>query len=189
MADELRPGEWTAVTLAPEQQLVVSALAESQTAELIAHSAADLRDRLSTLLTALAENVHEPRIGTRFWTQDYHPLFRIVDQSHGQHDMMLEACNPGLVRALFGSDTPTCSENFGTALAEHGLEEKWVPYPLGIFRRCGEADGRFQLLTAASSPGDYITLEADTRLLVVVSACPIGAPKQASQPTLRVEVT
>lgn len=189
MADELRPGDCVSVPLDSGQRLSVTALAGSQAAELIAHSAEDPRDRLSTLVTALAENIHEPSIGTHFWSQDYHPLFTILEQSHSHHDMTLEACNPGLQCALDGSsDRRSCFENFRAALAGIGLDEKWIPYPFGIFRRTGVLGGRFQLVAPASIAGDFVRLEAESPLFVVVSACPMGAPKAVTRPTIRVEV-
>jgi uncharacterized protein YcgI (DUF1989 family) len=73
--------------------------------------------------------------------------------------------------------TGSCWENFRDALATVDLPEKWIPYPLGIFRSCGIVDGRFQLLPATSSGGDFMDLVAESDISVVVSACPVSAPR------------
>src|SRR5688572_11874124 len=97
----LEPGTWERLDLEPGQSFLVRTLVRGQAVEMIAHEAADPRVRLSTLLTALAENVHRPQTGTRFWSQDYTPLFRLMDQSMSRHNMFLEACNPALNSTVF----------------------------------------------------------------------------------------
>jgi uncharacterized protein YcgI (DUF1989 family) len=89
---------------------------------------------------------------------------------------MLEACNPWLNAAL-GETRESCWKNFREALAELGLGEKWIPYPLGLWRQAGEVDGRFTLLPAASVAGDEVTLVAEDSVVVVLSACPLSAPR------------
>ncbi|MFN8232227.1 MAG: urea carboxylase-associated family protein [Actinomycetota bacterium] len=177
MHKTLGPGSWVKVDLDRGSTLDVRALVDAQAVELIAHDRANPRLRLSTLVTALAENVHRPRPGVRFWSQDYTPLIRLDSQSTDRHDMFLEACNPGLRAALYGSDEgPTCWENFRTALNEIGLAENWIPYPLGLFRETSEVDGRFHLAAASSRAGDHVGLVAEADLVIVASACPLSAP-------------
>jgi uncharacterized protein YcgI (DUF1989 family) len=176
-AERLASGGFAALSLRGGERLYVRALADGQAAELIAHRREDPRDRLSTLLTGLAENAYRPRVGMRFWSQDYSPLFRLEAQTHDRHDLMLEACNPWLNVAL-GAAKASCWDNFRTALADLGLEEKWIPYPLGLWRQAGEMNGRFKLLPSSSRDGDEVVLQAEDDVVVIVSACPLSAPSE-----------
>jgi uncharacterized protein len=176
MDAELKRGEWHAFSMRMGSSLQIEALLDRQAVEVIAHAADDPRDRLSTLVSALAENVHEPAVGTTLWSQEYRPLLKVVDQTHGRHDMMLEACNPWLRAALGHQDHgASCWANFREALAALGLAEKWIPYPLGVFKQAGEHNGRFGLLTPSSQAGDQMTLAAERDLTLIASACAHGA--------------
>ena len=174
-AERVTTGGYVSLALAKGNHLRVRALAHGQAAELIAHRREDPQDRLSTLLTGLAENVHRPRTGMRFWSQEYSPLLRLEAQTTDRHDLMLEACSPWLNAAL-GATEGSCWDNFRRVLAELGLSEKWIPYPLGLWRQAGEVDGRFMLLPATSEVGDQVVLAAEDDIIVVVSACPLSAP-------------
>jgi uncharacterized protein len=184
----LAPGDAAAFELDRDESVVLDALASGQAAEVAFHRTADLRQRLSTLVTTLAEGIYQPRVGTRLWTQDYEPLATVEAQTHGRHDLMLEACSPWLNHAL-GSETGerSCWENFRDWARAAHLHEKWIPYPLGAFRQAGERDGGFELLEASSSVGDSIALRADDDITVIVSACPLSRAAVApGTPSLRV---
>jgi uncharacterized protein len=185
----LTPGAWVRLDLVEGDLFRVRALADEQAVELVAHDARNPTVRLSTLVTALAENVHRPPAGTRFWSQDYTPLFRLVNQTNDRHDMHLEACNPWLNRALFGAtDDRSCWTNFRDALQVLALGEKWIPYPLGLFREGGVLGDRYELLPATSARGDEVLFAADVAIVVIASACPVSSPAGAAgTPTVEIE--
>jgi uncharacterized protein YcgI (DUF1989 family) len=171
----LAPGACAALEIPRDGSIELVALAAGQAAEVAIHRTEDLRQRLSQLVTTLAEGIYQPRVGTRLWTQDYEPLMRVEAQTTDRHDLMLEACSPWLNKALFGDAcTGSCWENFNGWASEAGLDEKWIPYPLGVFRQAGERDGRFELREASSAAGDSLTLRAEDDVTVVVSACPVS---------------
>ena len=176
----LIPGAWARIDLADRGSLRLQTVVHEQAIELVAHRAGDPAVRLSTLVTALAENVYQPRPDTRFWSQEYTPLFHLTSLTNDENDMMLEACNPDLNRSMFPGRTGSCWANFREGLAGIGLGEKWIPYPLGVFRRAGESAGRFALLPAASRPGDEVSIVADAPIVVFASACPVSSPPEAA---------
>jgi uncharacterized protein len=185
----LAPGAWVRLDLVQGDRFRVRALADEQAVELVAHDARNPTVRLSTLVTALAENVHRPFTGTRFWSQDYTPLFRLVNQTNVQHDMLLEACNPWLNQTLFGAtDDRSCWGNFRDALEVLALGEKWIPYPLGLFRQGGVVGDRYELLPATSARGDEVLFAADEAIVVIASTCPVSSPVGAAgTPTVEIE--
>ncbi|MBB4661403.1 DUF1989 domain-containing protein [Conexibacter arvalis] len=170
----LTAGSAAAISLSPGDALSVRAIVAGQVAELVAHSAADPRERLSTLLTGLAEEAHTLREGMTLWSQEYRPLLRVEELTNDEHDLALEACTPWLGRAL-GAELvgDCCWTSFRAWLEGEGLPEKWVPYPVGIFKRADERDGRYGLRPGSSRPGDLVRFSAASACTVLVSACPL----------------
>lgn len=187
-AKSLAPGAWTAAELEPGERISVRALRAGQAAEVAIHRRPDARERLSTLLTSLAEGTYTLYPGLPLHSQEYTELMRVVSQTNDRHDLSLEACNPWLNKALTGAPTNgSCWSNFKAWADAVGIDEKWIPYPLGLFRQAGEHEGRFQLLQGTSEAGDSVVLEASESCTVIVSACPLTCPPDAGeQPTLEV---
>lgn len=176
----LNRGEWKAISLMSGTNLTIRALYPGQAVEFIALSSADPRERLSTTVTTLVEHVNTLRSGTRLLSQNCISLLTVVDLTNDVHDLMLEACNPALNRALYGAkDDTSCWKNFRDALQDIGLDEKWIPYPLGVFRQAGELNDRYQLLAASSRKGDYVRLLVEEDIIAIASACPVSAPSLA----------
>lgn len=183
----LTPGEMVAVTLAPGDRLRVTAVEDGQVAEMVAHDAVDPRHRLSTLVTGLAEEAYTLRPRLTLWTEGYEPLLEVESLSVEGHDIVLEACTPWLNEAL-GHECggPSCWEGFRDWLAERGLPEKWVPYPVGIFRQTAEVDGKYGMLDGVSRKGDQVEFSAEAPCVALVTACAIGQKADGKE---RIEVS
>ncbi|MDO8211983.1 DUF1989 domain-containing protein [Conexibacter sp. CPCC 206217] len=184
---ELAAGTMAVATLAPGDSLCVRALVAGQAAELVAHAAADPRERLSTLLTGLAEGAYTLREGMVLWSQEYRALLRVEELSNERHDLALEACNPWVSRALSATLAGDCCwTSFRAWLEREGLPEKWVPYPVGIFKQADERSGRYGLRAGSSSVGDFVRFSAASRCTVLVSACPLTAGGEPGAPAIEV---
>jgi uncharacterized protein YcgI (DUF1989 family) len=185
----MRRGEWASFRLPAGANVRVSTLQPHQAVEVIAYMLDDPTDRLSTTLTTLVEYAHTLRAEMRVWTQNGRPLLRVLDQSGDKHDLQLEACNRDLIRAL-GLETPaSCLDNFRAALHPLGLADKWIPYPIGLFRQCGELEGRFQMLPASSRSGDHVSFRTENPIFLVASACPLSGSAAVQFASVRVEVS
>lgn len=178
----LAPGELAAIDLTAGNRMRVTAAADGQDAEMVVHDAADPRHRLSTLVTGLAEEAYTLRPGLRLWTERYQPLLRVESLSSEEHDIVLEACTPWLNEALgHRCGGRSCWEGFREWLDGRGLPEKWVPYPVGIFRRTGELDGRYRMLASESRVGDYVEFSAEAPCVALVTSCAIGQPADGKE--------
>lgn len=183
----LAPGELAVAELAADARLRVAAAAPGQVAELVVHDADDPRHRLSTLLTSLAEEAYTLRPGMRLWSEEYRPLLRVEAVSTDAHDLMLEACTPWLNRELAPDYRgASCWEAYAGWLGERGLDPKWVPYPVGLFRRVGEHEGAFGLCEATSEPGDSVSFVSESPCVALVTACPLGSRPGAGKHTIEV---
>lgn len=187
-ARTLAPGDWAAAELDRGERISVRALRAEQAAEVAIHRRPDPRERLSTLLTSLAEGTYTLYPGLPLHSQEYTELARVVSQTTDRHDLTLEACTPWLINELTGKPAErSCWSNFKQWADAAGIDEKWIPYPLGLFREAGEHEGRFQLRPGTSAAGDSVVLEASSACTVIVSACPLTCPSGADgQPALEV---
>jgi len=117
-----------------------------------------------------------PRVGDQLRSNLRRPLLRLVeDTTVGAHDTLIAACDQHRYEQLgWAGRHANCCENFRTALAELGLEHAPVPSPLNLFMHIPwSADGTLEFRPSPAAPGEYVTLLAETDVLVVLSACPM----------------
>lgn len=127
---------------------------------------------------------HQTRSAPRKWTlkvgdmlldNDRQPVFEIVHDDVGVHDLFFCACSPALYLQRFGlSDHRSCRINLLEALTPWGIEEWQVPDPINLFMETPpRPDGEFDFLPAPSQAGDRIILRALVDTVVAVSSCPM----------------
>lgn len=129
-------------------------------------------------------SVHQTRSAPRKWTlqvgdmlldNDRQPVFEIVHDDVGVHDLFFCACSPALYLQRFGlTDHRSCRINLLEALAPWGVEEWQIPDPVNLFMQTPpRPDGTFDFLPAPSKAGDRIILRALADTIVAVSSCPM----------------
>jgi uncharacterized protein YcgI (DUF1989 family) len=140
-------------------------------------------------------SVHQTRSTLRRWTlkvgdrlvdNDREPVFEIVRDDVGVHDLFFCACSPALYRQRFGlTDHRSCRMNLLEALQPYGLTERQIPDPINVFMRTPpRADGDFEFHPAPSRPGDRIVLACLTDVVAAVSSCPMDlSPINGGRPT------
>jgi uncharacterized protein len=116
-----------------------------------------------------------PRAGDRLFSDRRRPILRLLeDTSPGIHDTLIPACDQERYTQL-GHDGPhrNCVDNFRSAVSDLGLVAPAVPAPLNLFMNVPISASRtLDLQPSPAAPGDSVTLEAMTDVLVVLSACP-----------------
>lgn len=103
------------------------------------------------------------------------PMLRLIeDTSPGRHDTLLCPCNAAIYEQLGCTEYHrNCTDNFHEALAEQGVTCSYTPASLNLFMRVPvNEDGSVQRTPPRSRPGDYVTLQAEMDVWVVLSACP-----------------
>jgi len=82
---------------------------------------------------------------------------------------------------------PESSENFLSALAEHGLGRRDIVPNINFFCDVPVNDNRMAanvFVAGASNPGDYVSLQAQMRVLAMISNCPqLNNPCNSGKPT------
>ena len=147
----------------------------SQVADFVAIERADRQKHLSPHQTRSSLRRWTLKVGDRLVNNDREPVFEIVHDDVGVHDLFFCACSPALYRQRFGlTDHRSCRMNLLEALGPYGVTEWQLPDPINVFMRTPpRADGEFEFHPAPSKPGDRLVLRCLRDVVAAVSSCPM----------------
>ncbi len=169
------PRSGTAFTLDRGQRLTVIDPQGEQVADLLAFSRADPDEVISSgrtldYLSRIYLTTPDPIYSNRS-----NILLRIVEDTVGRHDFLLTPCSRDTFRIIYGDEAPHrgCFGNLAEALAPYGIAPDRIPVAFNLFMNVpvDGATGTLQVLPPLSRAGDHITLEAETDLLIGLTAC------------------
>jgi uncharacterized protein YcgI (DUF1989 family) len=146
-----------------------------QVADLVAFADPDRSEVFSAAQTREVARTLFVSTGHVLYAKSGVPLFTIVADDVGRHDLLFPPCRPEMYRRVYGQeDHPNCLENLAGALAPFGVALDEVPMPFNIFQHTVvHPDGRMEVRAPLSKPGDAILLRAERDLLVAVSSCSV----------------
>jgi len=170
---EIPPKTGHALRLAAGQVLRVIDLEGCQVADLVAFNAADPSERLSEGFTRMNNDNVGVAVGDHLYSDRSTPMFTVVADTVGVHDMLFPPCSTFLYEHVFGVEGKTgCREHLAGALAPHGIGFAQVTDPFNVFMNTAIDDaGRMAIYRPQSAAGDHIDLRAEMDLIVAVSAC------------------
>lgn len=175
--DVVVPGaEGRAIEVRAGEYLSIIDLEGQQVADFVAIQTVDRRKHVSVHQTRSAPRRWQLRVGDVLLNNDREPVFEIVRDDVGVHDLFFSACSPSLYLQRFGlADHRSCRMNLFEALQPHGVADPLdVPDPINIFMDTPpRPDGSFTFNPAPSKPGDRIVLRCVVDCVVGVSACPM----------------
>jgi urea carboxylase-associated protein 1 len=145
-----------------------------QVGDLIAFNRADLGEKFWISNTIRLNGTVFVTTGHVLYSELSNPMFTIVADTCGRHDLLAGSCNAEIDKVRYGvEDHYGCVENFLAALAPYGVQRRDIPMSLNLFMNCPiEASGAWQIAPPASKAGDYIDLRAEMDCLVALSNCP-----------------
>ncbi len=168
-------GHGRAFRLSAGQRLRIATIDGGQVVDTWALVLPDLNEWLSMEHTRGRLQALSPHAGDDLFSNRRRPILRLVeDTSPGVHDTLIAACDPERYAQL-GHQRPhrNCAENFGAALVESGYDVRPVPSPLNLFMNIPvSSSGRLSFEPSPAGPGDAVTLQAISDVVVVLSACP-----------------
>ena len=93
----------------------------------------------------------------------------------GRHDFLLTPCSADTFRIIYGDTHPHrgCFGNLAAALAPYGIEPDRIPVAFNVFMNVvvnGET-GELKVEPPLSRAGDRVTFEAETDLIIGLTAC------------------
>jgi hypothetical protein len=164
-----------AIDVHPGEFLSIIDLEGSQVADFVAIQRDDPRTFLSPHQTRSTLRRWTLKVGDRLVNNRREPVFEIVRDDVGVHDLFFCACSPALYLQRFGlTDHRSCRMNLLEALAPYGIEEWQVPDPINVFMRTPpRPDGEFEFYPAPSKAGERLVLRCLTDVVAAVSSCPM----------------
>lgn len=174
-ASRVEPRSGVAFELPAGRTLTVIDPAGSQVADLVAYSAADVREVISNGRTFDYEEIIALSAGNRLWSNRSNPMLKIVEDTVGRHDFLLTPCSEATFRHFY-PDRPVhrgCFGNLAEALAPWGIGQDDIPTAFNVFMNVpvDGTSGKIEVLTPISKPGDLIRLTAEMDCVIGLTAC------------------
>ncbi len=172
-ARQIKPGQAYATEVKAGQYLQITDVQGKQVADFVAFTH-DRSEHLSTATTRSSGGSIMLQTGMKLLSNRRTPLFEIVEDTVGRHDMLCAACDPKRYADDFGLEGhANCREALAGALAEHGVSDDQVPDPINWFMNVAiRQRGELEIREPLSERNDYVLLLALTDTLVAISACP-----------------
>ena len=115
-----------------------------------------------------------PKIGDVLVTRLYNPIFEIVEDTVGRHDMTFAPCDPARYLQGFGvTDHRSCRTNLAEVMADKNIPYAYLPDPINFFQNTPVMpDGTIEYgESSLAKAGDKVVLRAHMDAIAVGSAC------------------
>ena len=101
-------------------------------------------------------------------------MFEMIEDTCGQHDLTIPACDPQRYLNDYGlSDHRSCRMNLMEQIPDERVPYEYLPEPINLFQNTPlQPDGRYQRGLSPARAGDKVILRATMDLIAVGSACP-----------------
>jgi uncharacterized protein YcgI (DUF1989 family) len=172
---EIAPRTGAGFELKAGQRLTVIDPRGGQVADLLAYSAADIREVISAGRTLDYASRIYLTTGDPLYSNRSNVMLEIVHDDVGRHDFLLTPCSADTFRIIYGDTDPHqgCFGNLAAALAPWGVEPDMIPTAFNCFMNVpvnGET-GEFTVEPPLSKAGDTIVFEARMDLIIGLTAC------------------
>ncbi|WP_336488785.1 urea carboxylase-associated family protein [Methylobacterium nigriterrae] len=169
------PRSGAAFTLARGQRLTVIDPEGEQVADLLAFSAGDTHEVISSGRSLDYASRIFLTTGDALYSNRSNVLLRIVEDTVGRHDFLLTPCSADTFRILYDDVEPHhgCFGNLVRALAPYGIGPDRIPVAFNVFMNVTVDGGTGELAVRPplSRAGDRIVFEAETDLIIGLTAC------------------
>jgi uncharacterized protein YcgI (DUF1989 family) len=171
---EIPPRSGAAFELKEGQLLTVIDPQGCQVADLLAYSAADVREVISNGRTFDYEETISLTAGNTLWSNRSNPMLAIEADTVGRHDFLLTPCSEATFRHFY-PEHPVhrgCFGNLAEALAPYGIEPDAIPTAFNLFMNVPvSGDGKLRVDPPVSKAGDSIALRAVVDCVIGLTAC------------------
>ena len=184
-ARHIRPGEGQAVEMKTGELLQIQTLQGKQVADFVAFTQGETDEFLSTSVTRAANATIVPKLGMMLYSNRRQPMFEIVEDTVGRHDMLYACCDPIRYEKLGAPGHANCREALASALESYGIGYDRIPSPINWFMNVSiQQRGELEIREPLAEKDDYVVLRALKDVIAAISACPQDfGPTNASNPT------
>jgi uncharacterized protein YcgI (DUF1989 family) len=170
----LEPQTGTALVVKRGERLEIIDPQGEQVSDLTSFSFDDRREWLSSGRTIDYANTIYVTVGHTLYSNRSRPMWTIVEDTVGRHDLLLTPCSAEMFRMLYKvtGHHPSCFENLARHLQPFGIEPDAIPTTFNIFMNVEVlSSGELRILPPRSRAGDRLVLRAEMDLIVGVTAC------------------
>ena len=158
------------------QTITVIDVSGGQVADFFAESLDNAEEFLSTGVTMDCNESLRLKVGDFIYSNLYRPMFQIVEDEVGMHDLLHPCCRPEMYDFFYhnGKGHPNCLDNINKALEEH----RTIITPVNLFMHTRiNTDGSISVEKPMSKAGDKIVLEAQMDIRLGIAACSVSESK------------
>ena len=154
------------------QKITVTDVEGGQVADFFAVSAADGDEFLSSAVTLDCHESLKLNVGDEIYTNRYRPMFRIISDDVGVHDLLFPSCRPEMYDFFYQNGRhPSCYDNINSVLGEH----RPIINPVNLFMNTTvDTNGKISIHPPISKAGDRIVLEALMDVHIGIAACSVS---------------
>ena len=173
-ARQIHPGEGFGVEVKKDQYLQIIVVDGKQVADFITIAADDSGERLSTGVTRAKNSSIMLQTGMKLYSNRRNPMFELIEDTVGRHDLLFAACDPKRYADDFGLEGhANCRDALSAALEGHGLAYDDIPDPVNWFMNVSiQQRGELEIRESLAEKNDYVLLKAEMDVIAAVSACP-----------------
>lgn len=191
MINEIPPRSGCAFVLQRGQTLKIIDPRGQQVSDLLAFSAADIREVVSNGRTFDYEETLRLTTGNRLWSNRSNVMLEILEDTVGTHDFLLTPCSEATFRHFY-PEHPVhrgCFGNLAEALAPFGVEPDALPCAFNVFMNVPvTGEGQLKVDPPRSEAGDFIRMRADMDLVIGLTACSAYASNGGSFKPIHYEI-
>jgi hypothetical protein len=169
----IHPGQAQAVEVGEGQLLQVTDAKGKQVADFVAISRADKHEWLSVAATRSMNTNLMLQRGMTLYSNRRSPMFEVVEDSVGRHDMLFAACDPKRYEAMGVPGHASCRAALTEVLTPFAIGFDHVPDPINWFMNVAvKQRGELEVREPLSEANDYVVLRALMPVIAAVTACP-----------------
>ena len=162
-----------AIDVKEGQTIAVVDLEGAQVVDFFAERAGNPCEFVSPGVTIDCNESLRLQIGDLIYSNLYRPMFEILADDVGEHDLLHPCCRPEMYDFFYhnGSEHPNCLDNINRSLGEN----RPIIRPINLFMYTAVApDGKIEVRKPLSKPGDRIVLRARMDVRLGVAACSVS---------------
>lgn len=173
-AKQIKAGEAFAGEVLADQLIQIIDVAGQQVADFVAFRHDDHGERLATGVTRGEAGSIMLQQGMQLYSTRRRPMFDIVTDTVGRHDMLYGVCDARHYANDFNiKGHANCRDALTTALKEHDVNPDELPDPVHWFMNVAiKQRGELEIREPISERNDHVVLRALQDTIVAVSACP-----------------
>lgn len=170
---EIPPCSGRAIEVRRGQKIAVTDTEGGQVVDFFAEMADDPDEFLSTGVTIDCNDSLRLRVGDRIYSNRYTPMFRVLSDDVGVHDLLHPCCRPEMYDFFYGNGAghPNCHDTINACLQSR----RPIIHPVNLFMNTQvAADGSCKVDAPLSKAGDTVVLLAEADVRLGVAACSVS---------------